>query len=653
MNDPRGSIWRKCDFHIHTPFSALNQEFGSNFELYVKTLFQKALEKKIQVIGITDYFTIEGYKKIKTEYLENDSKLKELFSEEEIKEIKKILVLPNIEFRLNKIVQIIKKDQGNNETKRENSRINFHILISDELSIKQIEENFLHDIKFVYEAEPEQPDKRKKLKIENLIELGRRLKEEQPDLRGTYLQIGMTHAVVDDGEIIELLTGNNNFKGKYLVVVPSDEDLSEINWKSQDGLTRKVIIQRSHAFFATNDNTIEFGLGGKASNEDDFIKEFKTFKPCIWGSDAHKYDDLFEPQKQKYCWIKADPTFEGIRQILYEPKDRVFIGNYPKLYDRIKNARNNYIKTLTINAINGYDNSKGVWFNNFKLNLGFELIAIIGNKGKGKSAIADIIGLLGNSHVDRSDFSFLKNDKFCKKGYAENFISTLKWFDNTENTKKLNDIIEPTSVEMIKYIPQSYLEKLCNNEGSGFNEEINKVVFSRLEDSDKLGKTSFSELRKFKTELINQEINELKIKLNTTNEILISLEKKESSEYKKEIENRLKFKKQELINHNEGKKNLNEVSDPEQDTKFSAEQREKAKKVAQLNIKINELETKELINTQKLAAYKIEFSDLEKLFAEVTTTSEKFENWKKDRIEIYQKYNLNINEIITLNINTK
>src|SRR5712692_3160343 len=62
---PRGSEWRKWDLQVHTPFSALNNSFGSNFEEYAKTLFERALEKNIAVIGITDYFSIGGYKKLK------------------------------------------------------------------------------------------------------------------------------------------------------------------------------------------------------------------------------------------------------------------------------------------------------------------------------------------------------------------------------------------------------------------------------------------------------------------------------------------------------------------------------------------------------------------------------------------------------------
>ncbi len=140
MNDPRGSIWRKCDFHIHTPLSHLKNDFGADFDLYVQTLFKKAIDKQIQLIGITDYFTIDGYKKIKTEYLNDDQKLETLFTAAEIQKIKNILILPNIEFRLNKIVQIIKIN--GTERKIENGRVNFHVILSEQLPLKTIEENF-------------------------------------------------------------------------------------------------------------------------------------------------------------------------------------------------------------------------------------------------------------------------------------------------------------------------------------------------------------------------------------------------------------------------------------------------------------------------------------------------------------------------------
>ncbi|APT74885.1 hypothetical protein SU69_05645 [Thermosipho melanesiensis] len=71
INFERGSEWRKWDLHVHTPFSYLNNQFGNDFDQYVKGLFKRAIQKEIAAIGITDYFSIEGYKKLK-EYLDDE-----------------------------------------------------------------------------------------------------------------------------------------------------------------------------------------------------------------------------------------------------------------------------------------------------------------------------------------------------------------------------------------------------------------------------------------------------------------------------------------------------------------------------------------------------------------------------------------------------
>src|SRR5690606_19173801 len=123
----RGSEWRKWDLQIHTPFSFLSNGFGNDWDTYVKELFKRAIANEVAAIGITDYFTIDGYKKVKQDYLNKPDKLKELFTPEEIEKIQSIYLFANIEFRLNKLV-------GSN-------RINFHVLVSDEVPINDIEEN--------------------------------------------------------------------------------------------------------------------------------------------------------------------------------------------------------------------------------------------------------------------------------------------------------------------------------------------------------------------------------------------------------------------------------------------------------------------------------------------------------------------------------
>mgnify|MGYP000917344256 FL=1 len=406
-----GSEWRRWDLHIHSPESHLCNNFNCNFDEYVKNLFNKALEKDIYAIGITDYFTIEGYKKIKTEYLQNDAKLKELFDEDEekVNSVKNILLIPNIEFRLNKLVGT--------------SRINFHVLFSNDVSIKDIEENFLHEINFVYEGNPQDTDESRKLTIYNIKKLGEKLKSEHAGFIDSEIVIGMKNAVVDDSEIVRILKNKKSiFEGKYLLCVPSDEDLSEISWNGQDHQTRKVIIQKSDLLYASNPKTIKWGLGSYSECKEDFITEFKSIKPCIFGSDAHDFNTMFEHPDKRYCWIKADITFEGLKQLLYEPEERVRIqeSNPSFEYNKPYFSKISIIEEFSIFN----DEASQVYFkknDSIKLNKG--LIAVIGGRGSGKSILVNYIGncFAKLDKTERDSFTHNENFKvvYCKNNAPE------------------------------------------------------------------------------------------------------------------------------------------------------------------------------------------------------------------------------------------
>jgi energy-coupling factor transporter ATP-binding protein EcfA2 len=99
------------------------------------------------------------------------------------------------------------------------------------------------------------------------------------------------------------------------------------------------------------------------------------------------------------------------------------------------------------------------WFD-CDIELNPDMIAIIGNKGSGKSALADILALAGEtSRYD--DFSFLDKKKFREKKLAANFEVTATWEDGTETVHNLQDDPDPNRPENIKYIPQTYLETVC------------------------------------------------------------------------------------------------------------------------------------------------------------------------------------------------
>ena len=400
MNDPRGSIWRKWDLQIHTPESHLNNGFGADFDNYFKNLFNKALELEIAVIGITDYFTIEGYKKVR-QYLNNNEKLKDLFDDDsgKIEKIRQILILPNIEFRLNFLV--------------DNNRVNFHVIFSDQVSTRDIEENFLHNLFFVNEGNPQNTDDKKKLTIHNLSTLGNRLKQEQVSFSGTDVKIGMMNAVVDSSEICDALNKTPSiFKDKYLLGVPSDEDLSLVDWLDQGHNSRKILIQKSDFLFAANSSTIEWALGKKHIRPDDFRTEFKSLKPCLHGSDAHTYGEIGHPCsargeqnhdceanhhdcKLRYCWIKADTTFEGLKQIIYEPESRVKIQQdnpeESETYAKISKLNIDLPDDLKICDKESKDRTDFCISGKAELNFSNNLTCLIGGRGSGKSTLGHLM----------------------------------------------------------------------------------------------------------------------------------------------------------------------------------------------------------------------------------------------------------------------
>lgn len=514
---PKGSEWRKWDLHVHSPASYLNNQFGDDWDAYVSILFRKVIAKEIWAIGITDYFTIDGYKKLKKEYIDNPEKLKSLFNSDEIEKIARVLILPNIEFRLNKFVG-------------ENS-INFHVIFSEEATIQEIEEDFLHEIDFVYEGTPQNTEEKYKLKINNLVALGKKLKEQHDKFKDkSDLKVGMMNAVVNDEDISKILINKpSKFRGKFLMGVVADEDLSLINWNSKDHQTRKVLIQKSDFLLSSNSKTRQWALGKEpyAEGEKNFIKEFKTLKPCIHGSDAHKADEIGHPCIHRgetshncvehpescdlrYCWIKADTTFEGLRQLLYEPSERILIqdANPTPL-------KSNY--TINIFKLNGAEINTDLSFDSALLHLNEGLVAVTGSKGSGKTALVDLIA---NCYIDRCNTD--DKNSFVRRisDQGSNLAITLVYKDGASFTKTLT---QGTFFKdsPITYIAQAELERYIGDE-SDLNEYIRHLIFDSPKVKDSVKSFEFSNLL--------QNIEDLQRRLRHKNRHIESYEFKTGKE---------------------------------------------------------------------------------------------------------------------------
>ena len=272
--------------------------------------------------------------------------------------------------------------------------------------------------------------------------------------------------------------------------------------------------------------------------------------PLIICSDNH---DIKNYVVKENLWIKGDPNFTTLRQLLNQP-DRAYIGNKPIGLQNIEDNPTKYIEKIEINKISG-STFEETWFNEVNIPINSGLVAIIGNKGNGKSALTDILGLCGNTHNFRG-FSFL-NDKKFKKNKDEksgNFEATLTWNNGKAVNLCLNHDIDTDFDELIKYIPQSHLETLCVSiEGGDFEEELRSIIFSHIPQTNRLGKNSLEDLINHKTQIVRNDIEKLKGNISIVNGEIILLEAKEHPSFLIKLEENLRRKEEELFAHQQSK----------------------------------------------------------------------------------------------------
>jgi ABC-type transport system involved in cytochrome bd biosynthesis fused ATPase/permease subunit len=129
-------------------------------------------------------------------------------------------------------------------------------------------------------------------------------------------------------------------------------------------------------------------------------------------------------------------------------------------------------------------------------------IAIIGNKGSGKSALADILALAGNSRCTKMEF--LNDDRFrSTENKARHFVATLTWLDGTPVKVNLAQNADPREPERVRYLPQHFIEDLCNEIATGndtnFGKELRKVIFLHVPAERQLGMGTLDELLHYTT----------------------------------------------------------------------------------------------------------------------------------------------------------
>ena len=274
------------------------------------------------------------------------------------------------------------------------------------------------------------------------------------------------------------------------------------------------------------------------------------------------------------------------------------------------------------------------------------MTAIIGNKGSGKSAVADIIGLLGESR-QFEHFSFLtdksQNRKFRQKGYAENFSSSLSWASAAKTEKQLDGDVDLRKPEVVKYLPQNYFESLTNEiEVKAFRDEIEEVVFSHVEESDRMGKSTFSELEDLKTAQSKSDISSLKVRLRELNIEIVELEEQADPSTKQALVEQLKQKQEELRVLEASKPT--EVAKPEEETD---EQKAVSEQIGKVRQDQTNLEVRGKEAVERLSKLKSDLVELGDVQEKVSVLSSNIETTKEELRTSCKRFGLDIDAIIS------
>jgi hypothetical protein len=465
----RGSEWRKWDLHVHTKGTNKNDQFTSNStESFFEFFFKKAVENNIMAIGITDYFTIDNYLKAKSYisliHTKVDVSGNKIFSDFEINFIKNIFLFPNVELRMMPSTGLEKL-------------INIHCIFNPDY-VTELDNDFFNEIG---------NQDRYKMNRAGIISYGKSLKPDFND-ENLLFKEGINNFVIDPKSIKELIDKNLNFKKNTIIVVSNSSNdgnsglqkhynLFEGEQSSLDGV-RRTIYNISNAIFSTNPKDIKYFLGKRLndnigvtelekSNERELvISERGSLKPCLVGSDAHKEEDLFN----RFTWIKSDLNFQGLKQIIYEPEQRV------KIQDSEPDIKE---EKLVIDSVKFISNDNT--FTTEEIHFNRNLNVIIGGKSSGKSIL-----LYNIAKTLLADRKILKNENHpfnYRYDFGTDFDFEVKIISGISQSINRSDDV-PSILSEIKYIPQNYLSKLAEPENKKGNELLKLVRGLLLEDED-------------------------------------------------------------------------------------------------------------------------------------------------------------------------
>ncbi len=466
----RGSQWKRWEPHIHAPGTILNNQFKGDdpWGEYLTAL--EGLTPKIEALAITDYYVTDTYEEVLRR--KASGRLQDVQ-----------LIFPNVELRL--------------DVAAKSGFVNIHLLVSpeDPDHIDQLQ-RILTRLQF--QAYGDRFDCTKA----ELIRLGKKTDIDITDDLSA-LRIGATQFKVNFNQLKEIYQQSDWAKKNILIAVAggSGDGTSGLR-QAADTTIRQEIEAFSHIIFASNSAQREFWLGHRSVDADKLRERYNGCKPCLHGSDSHHIDTVGKPVEERYSWIKGALEFDALRQACIDPEGRAFVGSEPPP----SAMPSQVITSATITNAN--------WAKTPEISLNKGLVAIIGARGSGKTALADMIAA-GCDSISQHALNGNENTSPSFLVRARPHIGdasiTLNWGGGTESTRALNgdNANGHLSFPRARYLSQQFVEELCSSNGvsDGLVEEIERVIFEAHPLDERNGAVNFSEFREHRTSRFQQSRN--------------------------------------------------------------------------------------------------------------------------------------------------
>ena len=398
----KGSEWRKWDLHIHTPETKLSNNYradSDNNDVWGQ-FCEIIANSDVEVFGITDYFSINNYFVFCDIFTTKYPDSKKTF-------------FPNVELRLEVSVN------------RDAQEVNIHVIFSDKVEKSKMEE-------FLSKLNTNITRNGASISCKNLEE-------------NDFESAGIDYKKIK--EVLKEVFGKD--KCYLIFAAANNAGLRPDNTSPRKLSISDEIDKICDGFFGGKQNT-DYWLDADRYESD----EIAIPKPVISGCDSHSFDDLIKWLGKRVIrngneihkdvtWIKADTTFEGLKQIIYEPADRIKIQeNKPAAPVRqISQVQLKFNKETKIKLIKKDVEAKFCFAGvDTTLYLSDFFSCFIGGRGTGKSTLLNLIFKAFNPSAKTVFFS---DNKITVDGNNIDIGECVK----LENTAKSVEFLEQNQIE--------------------------------------------------------------------------------------------------------------------------------------------------------------------------------------------------------------